>query len=101
MSEQEEKPKKHYPSFRHHATKKAVVVHNEAEDKALGKEWGETPLHVGKETHPQRGHVASPLEEAVGSAVYKELRPEKKESEDSEIQDDFKEDKKSKKKSKE
>jgi hypothetical protein len=32
-----------YPSYRYHATEAPVVVNDEAEDKALGKGWADSP----------------------------------------------------------
>lgn len=37
---------KHFPSWRYHKDKEAVIIHSEAEEKALGAGWVESPADV-------------------------------------------------------
>lgn len=41
-----------YPKWKYHATKQAVVVHDAKEEKALGKDWEDTPAAFAKEEKP-------------------------------------------------
>lgn len=38
-----------YPSYRYHATEDPRIVNDEAEDKALGKGWADSPAKVSAE----------------------------------------------------
>lgn len=40
--------KNEYPKWKYHATKPAAVVKDEAEEKALGKGWEDTPAAFEK-----------------------------------------------------
>lgn len=38
-----------YPKWKYHATKDAVIVKDEAEEKALGKGWKDSPAEFAKD----------------------------------------------------
>lgn len=56
-----------YPSWRYHKTKEAKIIRSDAEDKALGKDWADTPAKFQDEPQAQGGAKPSAGEKGKGA----------------------------------
>ncbi len=49
-----------YPKWKYHAALAAVVVQDEAADKALGDEWAETPAAFAEQSEDDAANTSKP-----------------------------------------
>ena len=65
-----------YPKWKYHAEIEARIVQSEAEEKALGSDWGNSPADFGVITYPTPEQKYE-MEKAKLNTVKEEKKPRK------------------------
>jgi hypothetical protein len=65
-----------YPKWKYHASKEPTIVNSEADEKALGNDWGESPAEF-EEVSSSPSHQSAVIDVEYPASISKPKKPKK------------------------